>query len=109
MRNSAMFTSQSLSPTGINPFRDLLQIYRSQVRVILTVCVINVICLSLMEMTVYFPISIAVDVTKLEVMGLLAIHAVLHLLSARVERRLRLAIIYLFVQITLLFYVQVLA
>jgi two-component system, NarL family, sensor histidine kinase YdfH len=40
------------------------------------------------------------------VLSLLTIHLVLHLLSARVERRVRLAIIYLFVQAILLFYAQ---
>src|SRR5689334_5918697 len=103
-----MFTTTSFSPSNINPPQDLRQIYRSQVQLILRVCLVSVLGLSLALVAFDFPFADMDIQTERLVLGLLAIHLLSHLFSARVERRLRLAIVYLFAQILLLFYTQTL-
>ncbi len=103
-----MSTSTALLPDTINLPQDLLHIYHAQVRLILIVCMITVIGLSLSVVIFYnLPGGIG-SPTQIGMIGLLALHLILHGLSARIERRLRLAMAYLLVQMLLLFAIQVL-
>jgi len=101
------------NPKPLNPPQNLTQIYRSQVRFILLVCLINVIGVSISALTVYLPMVYQSnkidDTTQLAVIGLLALHAGLHAFSLRIARRRRLAILYLLVQFSVLCVVSYLA
>src|ERR1041385_4237980 len=98
----------SLLSNNMNPSHDLLQIYRSQVRLILAVCIVTVIGLAI-AVIVFFNPSLEMSISAQRIaVALLVIHLVLHWLTIKVERRIRLAIVYIFVQVIVLFYMQTL-
>lgn len=94
----------SLPPNDINPPRDLFQIYSSQVHLIRIVCIISVMGFYIWLMAFSGVPALRDGSTQVKFTGLIAVHLVLHWFSPKVQRRQRLAILYLFGQIILLFY-----
>jgi NarL family two-component system sensor histidine kinase YdfH len=99
-----MFTSMPLFPNDVNPSRELSQIYRFQVRLIVGASVISAIGLYIWVLIATLPLSKPDEQTSILFTGLMLIHLCLHGLCIYIKRRQRLAIIYLLVQTSLLYF-----